>query len=507
MKAWLLLATVIGTSGCNGCDGDVGRGDGGGGRDAAVDLAGGACITDTDCASAAEHCCSNVCVETTSCSLAVTSVTSSGGFQNGGEYVTLKGAGFAAGMKVLIADGRAPVRVIDSANALIQTPPGPVGAQDVEIRVGGAKAILHKGYTYRSAGLEMKWEQKPLMTVRGEDPGLAVMQDGRVLVAGGTAVPDSTADALNTAEIYTRATDMVAPAANAMSVRRWQNSAVTLLTGKVLVVGSACAIGAACVNDGQAADLFDPSTNTFAPTANKLNLPRYYTHAVLTVDGRVFISSGNDPSVEIYDPATDSFTLVAHSQAHVYGFAVRLRDGRVLLGGGDGGNTTAELFDPDTGMFAPAAGPMTQGRSMLTAHTLPDGRVIIIAGASMSAGAIQDPTKTVEFFSPTTNLFTAAPFQLATTRCWHASALVRDGTVLVMGGYTVRDMCNSSVSSVEEIDPVAGQVKVFPMLPNVNTEWTAVTLLDGSVLGVGGGACGTSMALPDIDFLAGSPIQ
>jgi len=27
------------------------------------------------------------------------------------------------------------------------------------------------------------------------------------------------------------------------------------------------------------------------------------------------------------------------------------------------------------------------------------------------------------------------------------------------------------------------------------------------VLGVGGGACGTSSALPDIDFLAGSPIQ
>jgi len=42
------------------------------------------------------------------------------------------------------------------------------------------------------------------------------------------------------------------------------------------------------------------------------------------------------------------------------------------------------------------------------------------------------------------------------------------------------------------------------VLPNANTEWVAVTLLDGSVLGVGGGACGTSMALPDIDFLPGA---
>jgi hypothetical protein len=46
----------------------------------------------------------------------------------------------------------------------------------------------------------------------------------------------------------------------------------------------------------------------------------------------------------------------------------------------------------------------------------------------------------------------------------------------------------------------------FAHLPNTNTGWTAVTLLHGSVLGVGGGACGTTMALPDIDFLAGAPI-
>jgi hypothetical protein len=97
-----------------------------------------------------------------------------------------------------------------------------------------------------------------------------------------------------------------------------------------------------------------------------------------------------------------------------------------------------------------------------------------------------------------------APYQLMTPRTWHASALVRDGTILVMGGYTVHGQCNSSVASVEIIDPVAGSVLPFSSLPNTNTEWTAVTMLDGSVLGVGGGACGTSMALPDIDFLAGS---
>ena len=494
---------------CDGCNhkggSDGGGGSGGGAAVADLSVAPGACNTDPDCKNPGELCCSFVCVQTSSCALAVTQVVPAGGFQNGGEYITLHGAGFVAGMKVFIEKGRAPLHVIDAATARIQAPPGPVGMQDLSIVVGGAQATLHQGYSYRSAGLETAWEQKPLTKVRGEDPGLAVLQDGRVLVAGGTTVPDYATMAVATAEIYTRASDTVALAANSMSTPRWQNSAVTLLTGKVLVVGGACAIGGTCNGDTQAADLFDPATNLFAPTANKLNKPRYYTRAVLMVDGRVFISSANDPSIEIYDPATDGFTLVAHTQLHQYGFVVRLRDGRILLGGGDA-TSAAELYDGDANTFTPTSSPMTSSRAMLTAHTLPDGRVFAIGGANMSAGAIIDPTATIDIFDPVNGSFTSAPFTLGTTRSWHASALVRDGTILVMGGYTVHNMCNSSVATVETIDPVAAKVTAFANLPNTNTEWTAVTLLDGSVLGVGGGACGTTMALPDIDFLAGAPI-
>jgi len=511
--ASLCSVVALFAASCDGCnhtggrDGGGGSGGDGGGGIADMAVPPGACNTDPDCMNAAQLCCDNVCVETSSCALSVTQVVPAGGFQNGGEFVTLHGHGFTAGMKVFIEKGRAPVRVLDAQTARISVPPGPVGMQDVAIDVGGNSAILHQGYSYRSAGLEMAWEQKPLMKVRGEDPAIAVMQDGRVLVAGGTTVPDDQGSALDTAEIYTRTSDTVTTAANNMSVPRWQNSAVTLLTGKVLVVGGACGIGAAtCNGDTTVADLFDPTTNMFAPTANKLNKPRYYTHAVLMVDGRVFISSANDPDIEIYDPDTDKFTLVTHTQLHQYGFVVRLRDGRVLLGGGDGGTTAAELYDTDAGTFAATGTPMTQGRSMLTAHTMPDGHVFVIGGASMSAGGIIDPLASIDIFDPVNGMFTAAPYSLTTPRCWHASALVRDGTILVMGGYTVHGQCNSSVALVESIDPVAGKVTAFPMLPNTNTEWTAVTLLDGSVLGVGGGACGTSMALPDIDFLAGAPI-
>src|SRR4029078_6045754 len=112
------------------------------------------------------------------------------------------------------------------------------------------------------------------------------------------------------------------------------------------------------------------------------------------------------------------------------------------------------------------------------------------------------------FFDPKTATFAAAPYALSIGRCWAASALVRDGTVLVMGGYTIPGQCASSVGTVDQVDPVKGTVVPFDPLPmgKVATEWTAVTLLDGSIVAVGGGACGTQMALPEVYFLPGAPV-
>lgn len=436
---------------------------------------------------------------TATCAFSVTKVDTARLWRSGGQYVKLTGSGFVPKMRAMIGDGRAPLRVIDPTSAILLTPPGPLGDQALTISIGPMTATLKGALQYIDAGLTTPWQQKPMAFVRGEDPGIAVLQDGRVLVAGGTTVPDDATMALDSAEIYTRSTDTVTAAAGKMSTPRWHSSAITLMNGKVLVVGAATATGATI------ADLFDPTTNTFTPTKGPLNLPRTYTRSVLLADGRVLVSSAGDPSVEIYDPDLDSFTMLPHTQGHVYGFIVRLRDGRVLLGGGDGSVTTAETFDPDTNAFT-SVGALNAGRSMLTAHTLPDGRALIIGGSSISAGAIHVPLATIEAFDPKLNTFVTLPYALTIGRTWHASALVRDGTVLVMGGYTVDTLCSSLTDSVDQIDPVAGKVTVFAKLPNPNTEWTAVTLLDGSVIGVGGGACGTATAVPDMDFLPGAPV-
>ena len=79
----------------------------------------------------------------------------------------------------------------------------------------------------------------------------------------------------------------------------------------------------------------------------------------------------------------------------VCGFGVRPRDGRWMLGGGDeaivpGSGTDVEIFDPDTETFTPTGGPNI-ARSMLTAHTRPDGRVIGIGGSPQTGAGGSGP--------------------------------------------------------------------------------------------------------------------
>jgi IPT/TIG domain/Stigma-specific protein, Stig1/Kelch motif len=456
---------------------------------------------------AGDHCCSSKCVKGASCEFAVTKVNPFKGNQSGGDWIKLEGAGFTPDMSVFIGDGRAAVRVIDSSHAIIQTPPGPVGTYDITIKNASNTSTTRASFVYVSAGLLLPWQKKPMQTVRGEHPGVAVLQDGRVLVAGGTEIPDDPTKALTTGEIYTRASDTVVPVTNNMAVKRWRDAAVTMLDGRVVIAGA----GECTLDACKAIDLFDPAKNdTFLPSKALLSEPRDFAFGVLMVDGRAMFISDNSPTVDIYDTDKDSITTVPLKVTHRFGARiVRMRDGRVMVMGGDGCSGTcglaqnvAEVFDPATGQFALVA-PMKKGRSQFTAHVLPDGRVMVFGGASSSAGGVANPMPEIESYDPKTDTWTEQTYKLTTGRTWHASALVRDGTILVMGGYTQNASC-APTATVDQVDPVAGTVVSFGTLPDPNTEWNAVTLLDGSVLGVGGGACGGN-ALPDLDFLPGAP--
>ncbi len=103
-------------------------------------------------------------------------------------------------------------------------------------------------------------------------------------------------------------------------------------------------------------DIFDPTTGRTLQVASLLR-PRHAHSATLLPDGRVLVIGGYAlpwqwlEDAEVYDPATDTWTVIPPSSHGVNHTATVLADGRP----GGGGNTGSgrftdqvEIFDPPT---------------------------------------------------------------------------------------------------------------------------------------------------------------
>lgn len=166
------------------------------------------------------------------------------------------------------------------------------------------------------------------------------------------------------------------------------------------------------------AQLYDPKDNKWAATA-PLNVGRVFPFFSPLGDGRVLLTGGEfGNSAEIYDPrlanptwkTTIGKTLAIRSALANKGAAL-LPDGRVLIVGGNSTLVGAELFDPSTESFAPVAGCADcGGRVSLT--PLPDGRLLVISqvegSGSPSPARLYNPAPT-----PSVGSFvSAAPSEL-----------------------------------------------------------------------------------------------
>ncbi|MBI1746385.1 MAG: hypothetical protein HYR55_07335, partial [Acidobacteria bacterium] len=119
-----------------------------------------------------------------------------------------------------------------------------------------------------------------------------------------------------------------------------------------------------------------------------------------------------------------------------YHAATLLSNGKVLITGGmypqDIGTTTAELYDPATGVFT-ATGSMVEGRLRHTATLLPDGKVLIAGGFDNSNGGVGRAT--AELYDPVTGVFTLTG-SMGTGRTYHTATLLPNGKVLAAGGHS-----------------------------------------------------------------------
>jgi large repetitive protein len=276
--------------------------------------------------------------------------------------------------------------------------------------------------------------------------------------------------------------------AAALAMPRAGHTATLLPNGKVLLVGGSPSWPPTAAV-ATSAELYDPATNTFSATGSMAFARRGGHAATLLSDGRVLVTGGDDVNVqsapgrveaEIYDPNTGRFaptgpmTMARTSQA-----AVLLSNGKVLVAGGQNlAGNTAELYDPVTGTFSAAAAP-TRYRYSAAGVPLSDGRALVFGYDA--AGDAFDVTRSV---------FNTTGSSQAAGGLWFgpAMALLADGRVFVAGGKEQGPPPSNIalVANARLFDPATNTFSVSGALASPRDRATATRLQDGRVLVFGG---------------------
>jgi hypothetical protein len=229
-----------------------------------------------------------------------------------------------------------------------------------------------------------------------------LLNDGRVLIAGGTTEAAGGGEATASAEIFDPTTGTFGPC-GWMSSERARHTATLLTNGKVLIAGGFNGHAADSPDDPPwdplFAELFDPSTNSFV-TTDSISTTRSDASAVRMLNGKVLVLGGiakiqnlheqptNPSYAELYDPSTGMFSPVPNISLAPSSFtATLLPSGVVLVAGGIEGAamaSSADLIDPTNSRVLPT-GSLLTGRSGHTATRLNDGRVLITGGVDSSA--------------------------------------------------------------------------------------------------------------------------
>jgi Kelch motif len=279
-----------------------------------------------------------------------------------------------------------------------------------------------------------------------------LLLDGKVLV-GDVDDPDPATedDEIAGAEVYDPASGTWSSAGNAC----FGDTATLLRDGKVLGV---------CQSGPQ---VYDPESGTWSATGPMI-APRHLNTATLLRDGKVLAAAGYDGgdrplgSAEVYDPDTGAWTAIANThfdpRPNCVGcggggaWATLLQDGTLLLIRSSG---EVEIYDPATGTWTAVAEPTLLYRP---ASLLSDGTVLM-------ADIDREPCTAAALYDPRNGSSTTASSML---RCGHGSSFtpLLDGTVLMAGGSDCNDNLCVPTGSAELYVPAGVPPPPLPAFPS-----------------------------------------
>lgn len=319
-----------------------------------------------------------------------------------------------------------------------------------------------------------------------------LLPTNKILISGG-----SNLTGLSAVNIFNPATFQWESARNMQLSRYGHTSNIVTLNDdskRVLVVG-----GQGGTNNSmqKTAELYNFISSTWVFTSSSMNSEHAFHTATTISDGKVLVTGGFDKtfiatsSAEIYDPFLNSWTNVKQLPfRRAYHTAVLLNDGRVMLAGGLIRNGSSNISTNSVSFYNPFNDSWENAPSLNQAHTqhtmtlLKDGRVMVAGGET------EDPnitfTDTVEIWSPVTNTWTIAAHMFHKRR-GHTATMLNDGRVLVAGGYGGPiDGKTTYLNSAEIYDPNSDTWRMVESMNMARMLHSSVLTADGSVMVVGG---------------------
>lgn len=248
---------------------------------------------------------------------------------------------------------------------------------------------------------------------------------------------------------------------------------------------------------GQQSNTLTATTRIAAyPWTSKRAAPALREYAATaTFNGKLYVMGGQrtdsgvvpGPStnlLEIYDPATDTWTTGNPMPTARMGLVAAVANGKIYAIGGrtDGFSTSAvgtvEQLDPATGLWT-SKNPMPIARYFAAGATLPTplGDQIVVAGGASADQLLS----TVGLYNPLTNAWSSLN-AMPTARSQLALA-ESAGRLYAVGGYA--GLASQWVGTVEEYDPGAGSWTPRAPMPTARAH-LALAVLDGKLLAAGG---------------------
>ncbi len=275
-----------------------------------------------------------------------------------------------------------------------------------------------------------------------------LLPSGQVLVAGGCCAPMSS-NGMTSAELYNPATGAWT-ATGSLATARLNQTATLLPSGQVLVAGGAAYFCVSvlggdnpCLAPGfglVSAEVYDPQTGLWSPTGS-MTTPRTEHTATLLPTGQVLVVAGTRPagcgctpssvSAELYDPTTGTWALTANSPVGVQAgqTTTLLPTGQVLMAGGwapspacapigsscNSPTPMAALYDPRSATWT-SIPSMSTARSEATATLLESGQVLVAGGGDA-----------------TSEVYTPIPLTVSTSTLHVAQTVTVTGTAFTAG--------------------------------------------------------------------------